>query len=123
MSAAIRLVSVRQCKIPPATGFLLSPKWPRQWPKTALQPEHWLRRVMPTEELVAWMHADPNRWPTFCEVYWSDLAANPARWEALSLALEQGELVLLHDCGDGPYTAVRALEQFLRQREAHGLAA
>ncbi|POZ62920.1 DUF488 domain-containing protein [Chromobacterium alticapitis] len=118
MSASIRLVSVGQCKIPPATGFLLSAKWPRQWPRAALLPDHWLRRVLPTDELVAWMHADPARWPTFCDIYWSDLAANPARWQVLSEAMKQGELVLLHACGEGQYTAARALEQFLRQREA-----
>ncbi|OHX11880.1 hypothetical protein BI343_03925 [Chromobacterium amazonense] len=123
MNASIRLVSIGQCKIPPAKGFLLSSKWPRQWPRAVLLPDHWLRRVLPTEELVAWMHGDSVRWPTFCDIYWADLSANPARWQALLGAMREGELVLLHDCGDGQYTSVRALEQFLRRQDENGMAA
>ncbi|UTH74034.1 DUF488 domain-containing protein [Chromobacterium sp. IIBBL 290-4] len=118
MNPSIRLVSVADCKAPPASGFLLAAKWPRQWPRSALQAGHWLPRVMPTEELVAWMHGDAQRWPVFCEIYWSDLAANPARWQPLLAAMRQGELVLLHACASGERTAIKALEAFLRHQAA-----
>ncbi|AXE32079.1 hypothetical protein DK842_20565 [Chromobacterium phragmitis] len=116
MGIEIRLVQVDGCRKPPAGAFLVDGKWPRGLPRSALAAGHWLPRVMPTDELVAWMRYQPLRWSTFCDIYWSDMGNNPGRWLPLLRTMEQGELVLLHSGEADEHSPVKALESFLTQR-------
>ncbi|ATP29113.1 hypothetical protein CR207_12295 [Chromobacterium violaceum] len=127
MAIEIRLERVEGCRKPPAGAFLVDGKWPRGLPRSALAAGHWLPRVMPTEELVAWMRLQPLRWSTFCDIYWADMSNNPARWKPLLDAMEQGGLVLLHSGEADERSPVRALADFLlaryRGRHAEGAEA
>ncbi|NHQ83337.1 DUF488 family protein [Chromobacterium vaccinii] len=116
MGIEIRLERVEGCRNPPAGAFLVDSKWPRGLPRSALAAGRWLPRVMPTDELVAWMRLQPLRWVTFCDIYWADMGNNPARWLPLLKAMEQGELALLHSGEPDEHSPVMALKAFLQQR-------
>nr|WP_199067720.1 DUF488 family protein [Chromobacterium sp. ASV5] len=116
MGIEIRLMQVEDCHKPPVGAFLIDSKWPAGWPRAAIAADHWLPRVLPTPELVAWMRYQPLRWPTFCEVYWSDMGSNPLRWQPLLRAMQQGTLVLLHAGEADEHSPERALVLFLQAR-------
>lgn len=117
-TSAIRLLPASQCPQQCDNVFLLAARWPAALPRGSLPRAHWLPRTLPAPGLLAWLQRDPLRYPLFCETYWSDLAANPPRWQALLEAAAAGEVVLLYDGEDGQFNPVRALASFLEARLA-----
>lgn len=112
MDATIRLLPVSEYRPGLENAFLIEETWPKGLPRQALDAGHWLKSVAPAPGLLNWLRQDERHWPTFCEVYWADLAANPQRWWPLWKASRSGGLVLLH-AGGGEKQPAQALAQFL----------
>ena len=119
MAPRFQLLSVADYRQRGDNVFLVSPSWPTGLPRRSITRAHWLPRVAPADGLLAWLRRDESRWPYFCESYWADLAANPARWQPLLDAARQHEQVLLlHDTPMVEANPFEALAQFLEARLA-----
>ncbi|SCK12377.1 DUF488 family protein [Vogesella sp. LIG4] len=119
MASRIRLLAVADYCQRADNVFLITASWPTGLPRRSITRARWLPRVAPADGLLAWLRRDEGRWPYFCDSYWADLAANPARWQPLIDAVRQyGEVVLLHDTPMVEANPVVALVQFLEARLA-----
>ncbi len=98
--------------------YIVDAKWPKELSRYASGVTQWLKAAAPAEGLVTWLRQDPLRWPTFCEVYWSDLANNPHRWEALREAVSRQPVILVHANDSDRYNPAMALARFIEQQLA-----
>lgn len=119
MNTTVRILPVADYAQRADNVYLVTEQWPVGLSRRSLDKHHWLPRLAPSEGLLGWLQRDPARWSDFCASYWADLAANPARWQALTEAAERyGDLVLLHDYADTQINPVPALQQFIEARLA-----
>lgn len=87
--------------------------WPRGISKQALKADHWLREVVPSDQLRQWFNHDPNRWEEFRQRYAAELQDKPEAINfLLELARERG-LVLLFSARDLRCNQAVALQQYL----------
>ncbi|MEQ6289996.1 DUF488 family protein [Vogesella sp. GCM10023246] len=119
MTPRIRLLAAADYRQRADNVFLVTASWPVGLPRRSVTRAHWLPRLAPAEGLMTWLQRDVGRWPYFCDSYWADLAANPARWQPLLQAAQQyDELVLLHDTSADDPNPAQALAEFLSARLA-----
>ncbi|WP_174873141.1 DUF488 domain-containing protein [Vogesella oryzae] len=119
MTPSIRLLAAADYRQRADNVFLVTASWPVGLPRRSITRAHWLPRLAPAAGLMSWLQRDAGRWDCFCDSYWADLAANPARWQPLlQAALQYGELVLLHDTSADDPNPAQALAEFLAARLA-----
>ena len=95
--------------------ILVDRLWPRGMAKAAVALDSWPKDVTPSTELRKWLHADPSRWPEFCERYRAELAARP---DALATCLgwcRKGPVVLLTAVRDPAHSQAAVLRDILRE--------
>jgi uncharacterized protein YeaO (DUF488 family) len=112
----IRIGRVYDHRAEAGARILVDRLWPRGVTKAALALDAWPKDVTPSTELRKWFHADPSRWPEFCERYRAELAARP---EAVATCLgwcRKGPVVLLTAARDPGRSQAAVLREVLGER-------
>jgi uncharacterized protein YeaO (DUF488 family) len=95
--------------------FLVDRLWPRGVKKEALDVAAWCKEVAPSDELRRWFNHDPNKWKDFQRRYLAELVPNPAAWQPLLDAAEQGDITLLYSAHDTEHNNAVALKAYLEE--------
>lgn len=98
------------------TRFLVERLWPRGMKKEALKMKAWLKNVAPSADLRNWFAHDPLKWAEFQERYQAELRANPAEWQVILDAAQQGDVTLLYSAHDLEHNNALVLKLFLEKR-------
>ncbi len=98
--------------------YLVDRLWPRGVTKDALRLRSWLRDAAPSTELRRWFSHDAAKWSEFQRRYSKELAANPAAWQPLLEAAQEGTVTLVYAAADTEHNDAVALKAFLEARMA-----
>jgi len=98
--------------------YLIDRLWPRGIKKEALQVDHWLKEVAPSDDLRHWFGHDPAKWEEFQKRYFAELDAHPTAWQPLVDAARQGNITLLYAARDTEHNNAQALKVYLEERLA-----
>lgn len=95
------------------TRFLVERLWPRGMKKEALKMKAWLKEVAPSPELRRWYSHDVAKWKEFQRRYRLELKANPAAWQPILEAAQEGTVTLLYSAHDTEHNSAQVLKEFL----------
>jgi uncharacterized protein YeaO (DUF488 family) len=118
MPSRIRLARVYDLPPDAPNPFLIDRLWPRGISRLELRDVRWLKDVAPSNELRRWLHESPERWSSFCQVYWQELTAHPQRWQPLLDAARHGGVTLVYASHDTEHNNAQVLKQFLETQLA-----
>ncbi len=112
-----REIQIRRVYDPPVPDdgarFLVDRLWPRGIKKDDLQLDGWLRDVAPSNALRRWSRHNPARWDKFLERYLTELDANPAAWQPIVKAAQEGRVTVLYSARDPAHNNAVALQRYL----------
>jgi uncharacterized protein YeaO (DUF488 family) len=100
------------------TRFLVDHLWPRGLKMETLQAQGWIKVVAPSNRLRDWFGHDPARWKEFQRRYFSELNKNPAAWQLLLHAAQNGNITLVYSARDTEHNNALALKAFLERKMA-----
>jgi uncharacterized protein YeaO (DUF488 family) len=95
--------------------ILVDRLWPRGVKKADLKLDYWLKEVSPSDELRKWFGHDAEKWPEFCQRYFSELDLIPERLQPIRVAAEQGTVTLIYAAKDEEHNNAVALQAYLAE--------
>ena len=110
----------------PSDGLrvLVDRLWPRGLTKEKAHVDLWLKDVAPSDDLRHRFHNYPrppeDRWREFCDAYWAELEAEPARTAAQDLLAKaaSGPVTLLYGAREETFNNAAALKAWLEGRKS-----
>lgn len=103
--------------------LLVDHLWPRGVKKEALQVEHWIKQVSPSNELRNWFGHEPAKWKEFQRRYFAELDEQPEVWNALLELARENDITLVFSARDIEHNNAVALKAFLEKKLARKSAA
>lgn len=103
--------------------LLVDHLWPRGVKKEALQVEHWIKQVSPSNELRNWFGHEPAKWKEFQRRYFAELDEQPEVWNALLELARENDITLVFSARDTEHNNAVALKAFLEKKLARKSAA
>lgn len=103
--------------------LLVDHLWPRGVKKEALQVEHWIKQVSPSNELRNWFGHEPAKWKEFQRRYFAELDEQPEAWNALLELARENDITLVFSARDIEHNNAVALKAFLEKKLARKSAA
>jgi len=95
--------------------ILVDRLWPRGVNKADLKLDYWLKEVSPSDELRKWFGHDAEKWPEFCQRYFSELDLISERLQPIRAAAEQGTVTLIYAAKDEEHNNAVALQAYLAE--------
>ena len=98
--------------------FLVDHLWPRGLKKEAVQVEHWIKSVSPSNELRSWFGHEPAKWPEFQRRYFEELNRQPETWAPLLETARTKDITLVFSARDIEHNNAVALKTYLDKKLA-----
>lgn len=93
--------------------FLVERLWPRGLKKADVKMDDWQKDVAPSTALRQWFGHEVQRWPEFRRRYEAELDSNPASWQPVLDAINEGAVTLLYSAHDVEHNSAVVLRDYL----------